>query len=453
MRKYFGTDGIRGKVGQFPITADFALKLGWATGQVLAQDKQGTVLIGHDARSSGYMLAAGLTAGCTAAGLDVCFLGTMPTPAVSYLTKALKAQIGVVVSASHNPYHDNGFKFFSRDGRKLPDAIESEIEAYLEKSFEMVSGNKIGQQVHFQNATRHYIEFCKHSFSNRLDLQGMKIVVDCANGAMSDIAPQVLSELGAQLVVLKNEPNGSNINEKCGATYPTYLQAEVIKHQAELGIAFDGDGDRLILVDHKGEVVDGDEILFILAMHLKDKLQGGVVGTLMSNYGLELALQEKKIPFIRAKVGDRYVLDQLIENDWRLGGENSGHIICMDQASTGDGLVAALQICKVLRETNESLYDLKRGMTKFPQILKNIRVENSQYIMSDPMVQNRLIELESSLQNKGRILVRPSGTEPLLRVMVEGQDIEYVNLIAEQMVLAIEVSSNTIVRDISNGVA
>lgn len=444
MRKYFGTDGIRGKTGQFPITADFALKLGWAVGQVLAQDGRGKVLIGQDTRVSGYMLSAALEAGMTASGLDVHLLGAMPTPGVAYLTKSLNAQIGAVVSASHNPYYDNGIKFFSGDGKKLPDLVESKIESYLDKAFVTVEGARIGQQTYLQDAAGRYIEFCKHSFPRDYDLKGIKIVVDCANGATSYIAPHVFTELGADVIVINHQPDGFNINDKCGSTFPQSLQAEVLKHRAEVGIAFDGDGDRLILVDHKGELVDGDEILFIIAMHMKDKLQGGVVGTLMSNFGLERAFQEQKIAFLRARVGDRYVLDKLMEHNWVLGGENSGHIICLEHATTGDGIIAALQVLKVLCEKNDSLHTIKQGMTKFPQVLKNVKVAKPQAIIVDDTLQNAIARMERSLQNKGRILVRASGTEPLIRVMVEGEDPTFVNNIADQMVDVVEKVAQTL---------
>ena len=444
MRKYFGTDGIRGKTGQFPITADFALKLGWAVGQVLAQDGRGKVLIGQDTRVSGYMLSAALEAGMTASGLDVHLLGAMPTPGVAYLTKSLNAQIGAVVSASHNPYYDNGIKFFSGDGKKLPDLVESKIESYLDKAFVTVEGARIGQQTYLQDAAGRYIEFCKHSFPKDYDLKGIKIVVDCANGATSYIAPHVFTELGADVIVINHQPDGFNINDKCGSTFPQSLQAEVLKHRAEVGIAFDGDGDRLILVDHKGELVDGDEILFIIAMHMKDKLQGGVVGTLMSNFGLERAFQEQKIAFLRARVGDRYVLDKLMEHNWVLGGENSGHIICLEHATTGDGIIAALQVLKVLCEKNDSLHTIKQGMTKFPQVLKNVKVAKPQAIIVNDTLQNAIVSMERSLQNKGRILVRASGTEPLIRVMVEGEDPIFVNNVADQMVDVVEKVAQTL---------
>lgn len=438
MRKYFGTDGIRGKTGQFPITADFALKLGWAVGQVLVQDGRGKVLIGQDTRVSGYMLAAALEAGMTASGLDVCLLGPMPTPGVAHLTKSLNAQVGVVVSASHNPYYDNGIKFFSADGRKLSDLIEAKIETYLDKPFETVEGTRIGRQSYLKDACSRYIEFCKHTFAKQHDLRGVKIVIDCANGATSYIAPHVFTELGADIIAIHHQPDGFNINENCGSTHPQSLQSEVIKHQAELGIAFDGDGDRVLLVDHKGEIVDGDEILYMIASQQKDKLQGGVVGTLMSNYGLEMALERHKIPFIRAKVGDRYVMDKLMEQQWVLGGENSGHIICLEHSTTGDGIIAALQVLKILCEKNDSLHDMKKGMTRFPQILKNVKVNNPQTMINEPKIQEAMGQLEQSMQNKGRILVRASGTEPLVRVMVEGEDPVFINVIADKMVAVIE---------------
>lgn len=443
MRKYFGTDGIRGKTGQYPITADFALKLGWAVGQVLAQDGRGKVLIGQDTRVSGYMLSAALEAGMTAAGLDVCLLGPMPTPGVAHLTKSLNAEAGIVVSASHNPYYDNGIKFFSGDGRKLSDLIEAKIETYVDKPFETVEGNRIGSQSYLQDAPSRYIEFCKHTFAKLHDLRGVKIVIDCANGATSYIAPHVFTELGADVIAIHHQPDGFNINENCGSTAPQSLQSEVIKQQAELGIAFDGDGDRVVLVDHKGEVVDGDEILYMIASHAKDTLNGGVVGTLMSNYGLELALQRHKIPFTRTKVGDRYVMDKLMEHQWSLGGETSGHIICLEHTTTGDGIVAALQVLKILCEKNDSLHDLKKGMTRFPQILKNVKVSNPKSILSHPSVQDAITQIEKTIQGKGRVLVRASGTEPLVRVMVEGDDPVYINVVADKLVAIIEKATQT----------
>ncbi len=433
-RKYFGTDGIRGRTGQFPITADFALKLGWAVGKVLAQDGHGKVLIGQDTRVSGHMLSAALEAGMTASGLDVFLLGPMPTPGVAYLTRSLGAQIGVVVSASHNPYYDNGIKFFNSDGKKLPELTECHIENLLEQSFETVDSKNIGKQNYLKDAAGRYIEFCKQSFSKKLDLRGIKIVVDCANGATSHIAPHVFTELGADVIAIHHQPDGFNINAQCGSTYPQSLQQAVLSHQAEIGIAFDGDGDRLLLVDHKGELVDGDEILYLIAKYSQAQFQGGVVGTLMTNLGLEKALAELSIPFVRANVGDKYVLSKLEEQNWTLGGENSGHILCLDQTTTGDGIVAALQVLKILCEKDDSLNSLKQGMSKYPQLLKNVKVDQPKKIIQHPDIQKAVIQAEQTLQNKGRVLLRPSGTEPLIRVMAEGEDFSLVDLVTDMLV-------------------
>tara|TARA_R110002110_G_scaffold415562_1_gene651069 strand:- start:35544 stop:36902 length:1359 start_codon:yes stop_codon:yes gene_type:complete len=442
-RKYFGTDGIRGRTGQFPITADFALKLGWAVGKVLAQDGHGKVLIGQDTRVSGHMLSAALEAGMTASGLDVFLLGPMPTPGVAYLTRSLGAHIGVVVSASHNPYYDNGIKFFNSDGKKLPELTEGQIETLLDQPFETVNNQDIGKQNYLKDAAGRYIEFCKQCFAKQLDLRGIKIVIDCANGATSHIAPHVFTELGADVIAMHHQPDGFNINEQCGSTYPQSLQQAVLSHQAEMGIAFDGDGDRLLLVDHKGELVDGDEILYLIARYSQPQLQGGVVGTLMSNLGLEQALAELDIPFARANVGDKYVLSKLDEHNWTLGGENSGHIICLDQTSTGDGIVAALQVLKILCEKDDSLHILKQGMTKFPQLLKNVKVAQPRDMIQHPVIQKAVQQAEQTLQNKGRILLRPSGTEPLIRVMAEGEDLSIIDLVTNSLVDVVTQVSQT----------
>lgn len=438
--KYFGTDGIRGLAGEHPITAEFSLKLGWAVGQVLAQDGRGKVLIGQDTRVSGFMLTAALEAGMTAAGLDVLLLGHMPTPGVAYLTKSLGAQIGVVVSASHNPYYDNGIKFFNGDGQKLPDLVEGNIEALLDKPFATVESQSIGQQNFLKDASGRYIEFCKQCFDKKLDLRGIKIVVDCANGATSQIAPHVFTELGADVIAIHHQPDGFNINQDCGSTHPKSLQQAVLSHQAELGIAFDGDGDRVLLVDHQGELVDGDEILYLIVRYSKEKLKGGVVGTLMTNYGLELAFQDMQIPFVRANVGDKHVLNQLVKNDWILGGENSGHIICLDKTTTGDGIVAALQVLKILCERDDSLHDLKQGMRKLPQVLKNVKTTQPypKEILHNPMVEKAVQQVEQTLSGQGRVLLRPSGTEPCIRVMVEGADARLVDGLADSLVQVIE---------------
>ncbi len=434
-RKYFGTDGIRGRTGVPPITAEFALKLGWAVGQILAQDGHGTVVIGKDTRISGYMLSAALEAGFIASGLDVYLLGPMPTPAVSYLTRSVGAQVGVVVSASHNPYYDNGIKFFSAEGKKLPDAIESKIENLLTSPMTTVESHHIGRAKFMDDAAGRYIEFCKSTFLKPYDLKGIKIVIDCANGATYHIAPHVFTELGADVIVIHHQPDGFNINENCGSTHPASLQKEVLAHQAEIGIAFDGDGDRVILVDHKGEVVDGDEILFVIARsyHERGILNGGVVGTQMSNLGLEKVFKDLHIPFIRTHVGDRYVMDALVQTGWQLGGEGSGHIICLDKATTGDGIVCALQVLSAICQSGKTLHDLKKGMTKCAQVLVNVPVKNGAQVVKDARVLTKVEELEKSLQDKVRILLRSSGTEPVVRVMVEGEDKELVDETAQKI--------------------
>lgn len=434
-RKYFGTDGIRGRTGVPPITAEFALKLGWAVGQVLAQDGKGTVLIGKDTRISGYMLAAALEAGLIASGLDVYLLGPMSTPGVAYLTRSLGAQVGVVVSASHNPYYDNGIKFFSSEGKKLPDAIESKIESFLAQEMTTVDPHQIGRAKIRSDAAARYIEFCKSTFLQKYDLKGIKLVLDCANGATYHIAPYIFTELGAQVITINNEPDGFNINENCGSTFPAGLQKAVLEHKAELGIAFDGDGDRVIFVDHKGEVVDGDELLFIIAKAYaaRGELNGGVVGTQMSNLGLEQAFKNLNIPFVRTKVGDRYVMDALMQHGWCLGGEGSGHIICLNKTSTGDGIVSALQVLGHICQSNQSLHELKKGMVKCAQVLLNVPVKGGQRVVNDQRVQDVCTKAQNALASSGRILLRPSGTEPLVRVMVEGEDSKRIEQVAKEI--------------------
>lgn len=434
-RKYFGTDGIRGRTGVPPITAEFALKLGWAVGQVLAQDGKGTVLIGKDTRISGYMLAAALEAGLIASGLDVYLLGPMPTPGIAYLTRSLGAQIGVVVSASHNPYYDNGIKFFTGEGKKLPDSIESRIESYLAQDMTTVDPHQIGRAKIRSDAAARYIEFCKSTFLAKFDLKGIKLVLDCANGATYHVAPHIFAELGAQVITINNEPDGFNINENCGSTAPLGLQKAVLEHKAELGIAFDGDGDRVIFVDHKGEVVDGDELLFIIARAYaaRGELNGGVVGTQMSNLGLEHALADLKIPFVRTNVGDRYVMDALMQHGWCLGGEGSGHIICLNKTSTGDGIVSALQVLGHICQSNQSLHTLKKGMVKCAQVLLNIPVQGGSKIVQHQRVQDACTQAQKLLADQGRILLRPSGTEPLVRVMVEGEDKARIEIVANEI--------------------
>ncbi|MCB2381933.1 phosphoglucosamine mutase [Shewanella sp. SR1] len=430
-RKYFGTDGVRGKVGEFPITPDFAMKLGWAAGTVLASSGTKEVLIGKDTRSSGYMLESAMEAGFSAAGVNVALIGPMPTPAVAYLASTFRADAGVVISASHNPFYDNGIKFFSNTGTKLNDAQELEIEALLDKALnqnamQCVSSEKLGKVRRIDDAAGRYIEFCKGTFPNHLSLAGLKIVVDSAHGAAYHIAPNVYRELGAEVISINDKPNGVNINDHCGATYLDSLQTAVMVHEADLGIALDGDADRVIFVDHNGHVVDGDEILFILAQaaYSKGEMTGGVVGTLMSNLGLELALKQMDIPFVRAKVGDRYVVEQLKATGWQLGGEGSGHILSLQHASTGDGIVASLQVLKAVLESQKSLSEIKAGMTKLPQVLINVRLAtaDADSILATSSVQQAVIKAEGILGDQGRVLLRKSGTEPLIRVMVESTD-------------------------------
>jgi phosphoglucosamine mutase len=421
-KKYFGTDGIRGKVGEYPITADFMLKLGWAAGRVFAKEGNGFVLVGKDTRISGYMFESALEAGLSAAGVDTRMLGPMPTPAIAYLTRTLRAKAGIVISASHNPYYDNGIKFFSVNGTKLPDELEHEIEEYLEAPMTTVESAKLGKVKRVNDAAGRYIEFCKATVPPQLEFKGMRIVIDCANGATYHIAPHVFREVGAEVVAIGAEPDGLNINDECGATKPENLAAKVMEYRADLGIALDGDGDRIIMVDHKGEIVDGDELIFIIAKSRLEvgKLSGPVVGTLMSNLGMEHALKAIGIELLRANVGDRYVMELLTEKKGILGGEGSGHIICLDKTTTGDGIVAALQVLAEMRRTGKSLYELKSGMKKYPQVLINIRTEKKVKLDEIDAVTQAVAAVEKKLGDKGRVLLRSSGTEPLVRVMVEG---------------------------------
>lgn len=437
-KKYFGTDGIRGKVGEHPITADFLLKLGWAAGQVFANQGHDFVLVGKDTRISGYMFESALEAGLTAAGVDAHLLGPMPTPGVAYLTRTLRAQAGIVISASHNPYYDNGVKFFSVHGTKLPDEIEQEIERYIDSPMTTVESSCLGKAKRIADAAGRYIEFCKASVPARLDFDGLRIVVDCANGATYHIAPHVFSEIGAEVVSIGVEPNGLNINDECGTTKPQKLTDAVLAYRADLGIALDGDGDRLIMVDHKGEIVDGDELIYIIAKSKLEanELTGPVIGTLMTNFGMELALKQLGINLLRANVGDRYVMELLVENKGILGGENSGHIICLDKTTTGDGIIAALQVMAEMQRTGKNLHELKSGMTKFPQVLLNIKMKTKPDLDGEA-IQKAVKDIEKKLGNTGRVLLRASGTEPLIRVMVEGENedkvIEYANKLADQV--------------------
>ncbi|MEN8771782.1 MAG: phosphoglucosamine mutase [Glaciecola sp.] len=423
-RKYFGTDGIRGKVGHSAINPEFVTKLGWAAGKVLAGKGTNKVLIGKDTRISGYMLESALEAGLSAAGINVGLLGPMPTPAIAYLTKTFRSEAGIVISASHNPYYDNGIKFFSANGYKLDDEVELAIEAMLELPMDCVESDKLGKATRINDAAGRYIEFCKGTFPSELSLTGMKIVVDCAHGATYHIAPSVLSELGAEIIEIGTKPNGININHQVGATSMRACVEAVLEHKADLGFALDGDGDRIMLVDHEGNVVDGDQIIFIIARDaLKNgRLSGGVVGTQMSNLGLEIALDNLGIPFARSKVGDRYVMELLKEKGWHIGGENSGHVLNLSTISTGDGIVAGLQVLTAMLHTEKSLKSLLSGMNKFPQKLVNVRYEPCAIdYCADQRVFDAVTEAEQALGDTGRVLLRKSGTEPLIRVMVEAQ--------------------------------
>ena len=438
-RKYFGTDGIRGKVGEAPITPDFVLKLGWAAGKVLARHGSKKIIIGKDTRISGYMLESALEAGLAAAGLSAAFTGPMPTPAIAYLTRTFRAEAGIVISASHNPFDDNGIKFFSSEGTKLPDEVEEAIELEMEKPITCVESAALGRASRIVDAAGRYIEFCKGTFPSELNLNGLKIVVDCANGATYHIAPNVLRELGATVIAIATQPDGMNINKECGATDLKMLQQRVLAEKADIGLAYDGDGDRIMMVDHLGEKVDGDQILYIIAREglRQGQLRGGVVGTLMSNMGLELALKQLGIPFVRAKVGDRYVLEKMQEKGWRLGAENSGHVILLDKTTTGDGIVASLQVLTAMVRNHMSLHDLCSGMKMLPQVLVNVRFTGEHDPLESETVKAVTVEVEKALAGRGRVLLRKSGTEPLIRVMVEGENeaqvIELANRIAEQV--------------------
>jgi len=434
-KKFFGTDGIRGEVGKYPITADVFLKLGWAIGRVFAESGQGKVLLGKDTRISGYMFESALEAGLSSAGVDTQLLGPMPTPAIAYLTRTLRAQAGIVISASHNPYYDNGIKFFSTDGTKLPDDLEHKIEAYLEKPMTTVESGNLGRATRLVDAAGRYIEFCKASIGSGIDFKGLRIVVDCANGATYHIAPHVFTEVGAEVVSIASSPDGININENCGATQPEQLREAVIEYRADLGIALDGDGDRLIMVDHKGEVVDGDELIFIIAKARLEagELKGPVIGTKMSNLGMEHALKSLGIDFLRANVGDRHVMELMKQHGSLIGGEGSGHIICLDKTTTGDGIVAALQVLSEVHRSGKSLYELKSGMQKYPQTLINVRIEKKIALEENESIQAAVKKIEEALGDKGRVLLRASGTEPLIRVMVEGVDAQDVKKYAQQL--------------------
>ncbi|TMP28629.1 phosphoglucosamine mutase [Pseudoalteromonas rubra] len=443
-RKYFGTDGVRGMVGEFPITPEFALKLGWAAGKVLSKSGTKKVIIGKDTRISGYLLETSLEAGLIAAGINVVLLGPMPTPAVAYLTQTFRAEAGIVISASHNPYHDNGIKFFGGDGKKLPDEVELEIEAMLDEPMTCVASDKLGKARRLENADGRYIEFCKGQFPNELSLEGLKIVLDCANGATYHIAPAVMRELGAEVICTACEPNGVNINEKCGATHVDALKRHVLEHQADVGIAYDGDGDRVMMVDHNGRVFDGDDIVYIIAAQAQcsGQLKGGVVGTVMSNMGLENALKKKGIPFERSKVGDRYVLSKLQEHGWTIGGESSGHVLNLDLIPTGDGIVSSLQVLAAMVAQNQTLKDLGAGFVKYPMKMINVRYAKGTDPVSAEAVQQAVRDVESDLGDKGRVLLRKSGTEPVVRVMVEAEQEKQVIDFATKIAQVVESVSN-----------
>lgn len=433
-RKYFGTDGIRGRVGDAPITPEFVMKLGFAAGKVFASQGKRRILIGKDTRISGYMFESALEAGLSAAGVDIGLLGPMPTPGIAYLTRTFHADAGIVISASHNPYYDNGIKFFSAQGSKLDDETERAIEDLLDQPMEIVGSDRLGKAKRIEDAAGRYIEFCKSTVFG-LSLKGLRIVLDCAHGATYQIAPAVFSELGAEVFTIGNKPDGLNINEQVGSTAPKALQQKVVELEADFGIAFDGDGDRVVMVDHKGELIDGDEIIYMIARYQQDtdQLQGGVVGTLMSNMGMELALKDMDIPFVRADVGDRYVMQLLQEHNWALGGENSGHILCLNATTTGDGVVAALQVLKALMGSGKTLHEYKAGMNKFPQIMKNVRVADKS-VVSDERVLQAVGQAEQELAGRGRVLLRPSGTEPVVRVMIEGEDVDLVEGLVDRLV-------------------
>lgn len=455
-KQYFGTDGIRGKVGEGPITPDFVMRLGYAAGRVfsglagnlakgthaaglIGTEARAAVLIGKDTRISGYMLEAALEAGLSAAGVDVLLTGPMPTPAVAYLTRALRAQAGIVISASHNPYYDNGIKFFSSLGAKLPDEIEHAIEAELDKPMQVMESAKLGKARRIDDAAGRYVEFCKSTFPNHLDLRGLKIVLDCAHGATYHVAPPVFHELGAEVIAIGNKPDGLNINEQVGSTHPQALQKAVVEHQADLGIAFDGDGDRVMMVDSLGNLLDGDQLLYIIALGLyaKGKLKGGVAGTLMTNLALEHALQKHQIPFARANVGDRYVLELLNQKNWKLGGENSGHILTLDKHTSGDAIIAALQVLHALADSGKTLTEMGASLRLYPQVLINVTTKEK-LDLKHTDIQTAVSTAESTLNGAGRVLLRASGTEPKIRVMVEGQDGALVQKLAEDIAAVVK---------------
>jgi len=448
-RKYFGTDGIRGRVGQFPITPDFVMKLGYAAGKVLSRAdiapphrSRPTVLIGKDTRISGYMLEAALEAGLSAAGVDTVLVGPMPTPAVAFLAKALRLSAGVMISASHNPYEDNGIKFFSADGMKLPDEVESEIEAMLDGPLAVETSAKLGKAERGHDAEGRYLEFCKTNFPKHLTLRDMKLVVDCANGANYRVGVRVFQELGAEVIATASKPNGVNINEGCGATHPLALGKAVVENKADFGIAFDGDGDRLAMADRDGTVFDGDQLLYAMVKHrhAEGRLKGGVVGTLMTNFALEKRLADMGIPFVRAKVGDRYVLEDLVSRGWECGGENSGHLLCLDCHSTGDGIISSLQVMAAVVSSKQSLSGFTKELKLLPQVLVNVKLAGKLDLTS-AAVRDAVSQAEADLAGRGRVLLRPSGTEPVVRVMVEGEDRTHVQDLANSIASVVKAAA------------
>jgi len=442
--RYFGTDGVRGRVGVWPITAEFTLKLGWAAGRVLSEQADGPirVVIGKDTRISGYMFESALESGLAAAGVDVLLLGPMPTPAIAHMTRSMGAAAGIVISASHNPFEDNGIKFFSGSGQKLPDDLQYRIEAMLDEEMTHVAPERLGKARRIEDATGRYVEYCKGTVAFGTSLAGLKLVVDCANGATYRIAPDVFRELGAEVIAMNHRPNGVNINRDCGSTHPEGMCAAVREAGADLGIAFDGDGDRVLMADHEGELIDGDQILFILARWRAERgeLEGGVVGTVMTNFGLEQAFTELGIEFRRARVGDRYVHEQLTNQSWVLGGEASGHILCLDRAATGCGIVSALQVLEVVSKSGRSLRALADGMKKYPQVMINVPINgrSSDPIEKNSDVSSAIAEVERELDGDGRVVLRPSGTEPVVRVMVEGREADTVQALAERLAGVVE---------------
>jgi phosphoglucosamine mutase len=440
-RKYFGTDGIRGRVGDAPVTPDFMLKLGWATGKVFASEDgtKPTVVIGKDTRVSGYMLESALQAGLVAAGANVKLLGPLPTPGIALLTRTQKADAGIVISASHNPYFDNGIKFFNGQGSKLSDELELQIEAMIDSPMETVDSEQLGKASRIVDAAGRYVEYCKSTFPDDLSLKGMKLVIDCAHGATYHIAPAVFEELGATTVLIGATPDGYNINDGVGSTEPAALQARVVEEGADIGIAFDGDGDRLQMVNAKGQLLTGDDVLYVLAMHrlANGDSDAGIVGTLMTNMGLELALEAGGLRLARAKVGDRYVKELMVAEGWSLGGESSGHIICGDLSTTGDGVIAALQVLAAVRASEKSLEALASGFNPLPQVLVNVRISKGFDLTAHPAIAEACRRVESELEGRGRLLLRPSGTEPVIRVMVEGDETVAIDALAGEVADAI----------------